>query len=243
MSIQPVGTIVQLNRYPVKSFGGESLSSSQVDTHGLYGDRARAFIDETKEGWDRYYTARNYAGMLEYKAKLVGEGTAHAFPEVQITGPDSRIREWNEELLAEIESHSKNKLTLLEYAPDRDGVLAVDSDGILIITDRSLRLLADAWGKSLDYRRFRANIVIAVNNDAGHEREWIGKQLRVGDIALHVKSECDRCSMITIDPDRLEKDSSLLRTVNEKFGLNFGVYANVEQTGTLSIGDAVYVTE
>lgn len=243
MSNKPIGTIAQLNRYPVKSLAGESLASCHVDAHGLYGDRARAFIDDTKAGWDRYYTARNYAGMLDYKARLVREGSEHAFPPVEITGPDGRIYEWNDKLLAEIQPHARNKLTMLDYVPGNDGVLAVDSDGILIITDKSLRLLEQLWGKELDKRRFRANIVLAISDDAGHEREWIGKRLTAGEARLLIQSECERCSMITIDPDRLEKDSSLLKTVNEKFGLSFGIYASVEHTGQIAVGDAVYMTE
>ncbi|WP_307476354.1 MOSC domain-containing protein [Paenibacillus harenae] len=243
MSNKPIGTIVQLNRYPVKSFAGESLASCRVDAHGLYGDRARAFIDDTKDGWDRYYTARDYAGMLEYKAKLAREGSEQAFPPVEITGPDGRIYEWNDKLLARIQTHARNKLTMVDYAPGNEGLLAVDSAGILIITDESLRLLERLWGKELDKRRFRANIVLAIDKDAGHEREWIGKRLSVGEVRLQIHSECERCSMITIDPDRLEKDSTLLRTVNEKLGLSFGVYASVEHTGRLAVGDAVYMTE
>jgi uncharacterized protein YcbX len=48
LSNQPIGEIIQINRYPVKSFAGESLTTSKIEAYGVYGDRSHAFIDETK---------------------------------------------------------------------------------------------------------------------------------------------------------------------------------------------------
>ncbi|WP_419872284.1 MOSC domain-containing protein [Candidatus Pristimantibacillus sp. PTI5] len=50
---------------------------------------------------------------------------------------------------------------------------------------------------------------------------------------------CDRCSMVTLDPDTLERDGTLLKKINEEMNLNFGVYASVEKTGVIHAGDQV----
>jgi len=63
MDSQPIGKIVQINRYPVKSFAGEKLNSVGLELYGLYGDRSHAFVDDTKEGWSRYITARKIPEM------------------------------------------------------------------------------------------------------------------------------------------------------------------------------------
>lgn len=243
LSAKTIGRIAQINRYPVKSFAGESLASCRIDAYGLYGDRSRAFIDETKSGWDQYFTARNSASMLGYTAKLTSGDEGGAFPKVRITAADGRKLEWDESLLAEIQALSKNKLALKQFSPVHDELLGVDEGGILVITDKSLRRLEELWGKPLDGRRFRANLLIETNEEAGDEQDWIGKQLKIGDVVLDIQSACSRCSMITIDPERLDRDSSLLKTVNEYMQLAFGVYASVRKTGAISAFDEVQLTD
>lgn len=239
----PIGEIVQMNRYPVKSFAGESVETSQVEMYGLYGDRSHAFIDETKEGWSRYITARGIPQMLGYKARLLGEGSEHVFPKVHITSPDGRIFNWDEDLLAEMQTYSKKKISLLDYKPHNEELLAVDDSSILIITDASLRKLENLWGKRLDKGRFRANLVVSLSDETDNESEWFGKRLKIGSAELEVDSYCERCSMITIDPDSLERDPSLLKKVNEEMNLKFGVYASVKKRGIISVGDKVFLAD
>lgn len=241
MSNQPIGEIIQINRYPVKSFAGERITSSKIEAYGIYGDRSHAFIDETKEGWDTYITARQIPGMLAYKAELVGDGSEDMFPAVRVTSPDGRVLDWNAELLSEIQSYSKHKLTMIDYSAETKELLAVDTGSILIITDESLRTLERIWGKKLDERRFRANIVVSLRNNGCKEREWLGKRLLIGNAEFLVDSECERCSMITIDPDTFERDASLLKKVHEEMNLNFGVYASVVKTGKINVGESVYL--
>lgn len=59
-----IGEISEINRYPVKSFAGEGLETCKMDTYGLYGDRFCAFYDETMEGWQSFFTARDIPNML-----------------------------------------------------------------------------------------------------------------------------------------------------------------------------------
>ncbi|NEW07637.1 MOSC domain-containing protein [Paenibacillus sp. SYP-B3998] len=238
-----IGEISEINRYPIKSFAGERLETCIVETYGLYGDRCYAFIDETKEGWESFFTARTIPNMLAYKAKLIGEGFQHELPKVSVTSPDNRIFNWNEELLNEMQRFSKKKMSMKSYQSQNADLMAVDSSSLLIITDSTLRNLEKIWGKSLDKRRFRANLVVTVDEGAGNECEWIGKRVAVGSAELQIDTYCERCSMITIDPDDLERDSSLLRKVNEEMNLSFGVYASVKKTGHIHTGEKVYLLD
>ncbi|SFT15371.1 MOSC domain-containing protein [Paenibacillus sp. BC26] len=237
-----IGTITAINRFPVKSLGGEALQSSRIENYGLYGDRSHAFIDETKEGWDQYFTARTAPAMLHYRASLeAGAETTDHFAGLRITAPDGRSMQWDDALLQEIQPYSKQKLSLLAHTPESLDLLAVDAASILIITDSSLRKLEAMWGKPLDPLRFRANLLVTLDDNAPDEYEWLSKQLSVGSAQLQVDLFCDRCSLITIDPETLERDASLLRTVNERLKLNFGVYASVKQAGQVQVGDPVYL--
>ncbi|WP_248930365.1 MOSC domain-containing protein [Paenibacillus hamazuiensis] len=240
MTIQLLGEITHIARYPVKSFAGESLAGGKLERYGLYGDRSHSFIDETKEGWDSYFTARDIPDMLRYRAELAGEDSENEFPEVRVTAPDGRTFSWNEELLREIQTYSGRKMSMKRHTPDSTDLLAVDEGSLLIVTDVSLRRLEAFWGKPLDPRRFRANIVVAADDESCHESRWIGKRLSIGEAELHIDVPCERCSMIAIDPDTLERDTSLLKKVHEVMDLQFGVYASVRKPGLIHVGDKVY---
>lgn len=232
-----VGEIMEITRYPVKSFAGESVDACRVDTYGLYGDRFCAFYDETKEGWDRYVTARDIPDMLAYTAKLVDDN-------ICVTSPAGRAFGWNEELSEEMQGYARNKITMSTYKaphPEDPALMAVDQASILIISDVSLRKLESLWGKRLDKRRFRANLTVALDHDTFSELDWIGKRLVVGDAELQIHTRCQRCSMITIDPDTQERDLSLLKRVHEEMDLCFGVYASVKKTGLVQVGQRVYL--
>jgi uncharacterized protein YcbX len=243
MSLPTIGEISEINRYPVKSLAGERLASCKLESYGLYGDRCYAFIDETKEGWDAFFTAREIPEMLAYQAKLIGEGSENEYPQVIVTSPEGRSFGWNEDLLADLQRYTKRKMSMSSYETQTKGLKAVDAAGILIVTDSSLRKLETIWGKGLDNRRFRANLVVSLSNDRFEEGGWIGKRLSIGGAELQIDSYCERCSMITIDPDTLERDPSLLRKVNEQMDLHFGVYASVVKTGQVRVGDKVQFVE
>ncbi|CAN7613999.1 MOSC domain-containing protein [Paenibacillus sp. LjRoot153] len=230
-----IGKISEINRYPIKSFAGERLTSCQIEAYGMLGDRFGTFYDESKSGWWRYFTGRNMPNMLTYQA-------SYHDGDIRITAADGRIFGWDKELLKEMQSQTKTPLTmsrLMEAHPEHPQLLSVDGASILLITDSSLRKLESLHGKDLDQRRFRGNFVVALDGDKCTEAEWIGRQIAIGEVQLQVDSYCERCAMITIDPDTQEKDSSLLKKVNEGFNLQFGVYASVVKTGQIRLGDSV----
>lgn len=234
-----VGKITEINRYPVKSFAGESLSACQVEKYGLHGDRYCAFYDETKEGWASFITARDIPELLSYQAKLA-EGY------IQVTSPSGRSFGWDEELRNEIQDFTKRKISMTEIKaphPEDPELMSVDLGSILIATERSMHKLETMMGKQIEMRRFRPNIVISLEEQAADEREWMGKTLVIGETELQIHSFCKRCAMVTIDPDTLERDPSLLRVINEEMDLTFGVYASVKKTGRIAVEDKIFLRD
>lgn len=241
-----IGEVVQISRYPIKSMAGENLESTRIDIYGLYGDRSHAFIDVTKEGWDRYITARQLPQMLGFKAKLGGNPSLDLdeFPPVEIISPDGRLYTWNIALLDEIQSYSETKLSMLRCKPDSTDLLAVDTGAILIISEQSLHKLERLLENSIDIRRFRPNLVISLNSQLiSSDAALIGRSLRIGSAELHITEECERCSMITIDPDTYERDPAILKKVNEEMNLFFGLYASVAKVGEVNVGDKVWMAD
>jgi uncharacterized protein len=240
--LNTLGRVSEMYRYPVKSMAGESLTAGHIEAYGMYGDRSHAFVDETEQGWDRFVTARDIPELLDYRASLQGEGSNHEFPEAAVWDREGNSFSWNDRLLREIQARSSRQISMLRYTPDSKELLGVDTGSLLLITDGTLKQLEQAWGKPLDKRRFRANVVIALADDSLHEGKWIGRQLQIGDdVLLKVDEYCERCAMITIDPDTIAKDPSLLKTVVIEMHGFFGVYASVVKTGHIREGDAVYL--
>lgn len=234
-----VGDIGEINRYPIKSFGGESLDECEIQDYGMLGDRFATFYDESKEGWWKYITCRNIPNLLAYQARFI-DG------DIRVTAADGRSFGWDEALHAEIQSQYGKPITMSrprDPHPEHPHLLSVEGASILLVTDATMRKLEAMWGKTLDQRRFRGNFVVRAADDSVFEGDWIGKRLEIGDVQLQVDQFCERCVVITMDPDTLEKDPSLLRKVNEEFQLHFGVYASVVKPGRIRIGDQVKVLE
>lgn len=236
-----VGEIRNIHRYPVKSFAGEPLETCKIEPYGLLGDRYCCFYDETKKGWKRYITARNIPKMLSYQAHYINE-------EIHVTAADGRKFDWDATLLEAIQSHTKTPISMSQIKdphpqPELSQLFSVDEASILLITDASLKRLEAEWGHAVDHRRFRGNLVIALHDDSLFEGDWIGHRLKIGDVELQVDSTCERCVVITMDPDSLEKAPSLLKKLNQSFNLQFGVYASVVKTGEVRVGDTVELVE
>ncbi len=85
----PVGRVVGLWRYPVKSMGGQGVESALLDERGLHGDRLWAVRDLED---DRTGTARRMPALLRCTARYAEEPDADAGPgratPVLVTLPD-----------------------------------------------------------------------------------------------------------------------------------------------------------
>jgi uncharacterized protein YcbX len=118
-----------------------------------------------------------------------------------------------------------------------------DAFPIHIVTDRSLATLAAlAPGSDFDVRRFRPNLVVAVEPDVDGgfpEQDWLGRRIRVGDVELEVAASCPRCSMVTHEFSDLVADPRVLRTIVRDADQNVGVYATVVAPGNVETGSPV----
>ncbi|MFC6650149.1 MOSC domain-containing protein [Paenibacillus rhizoplanae] len=236
-----VGQIRSINRYPVKSFAGEALEACKVVSYGVEGDRYCSFYDMTKKDWSQYITARKIPKMMSYKAEYAGE-------DIRVTAADGRVFGWDQELLDEIQSLTSTEITMSAFkAPHPEEkhpeLLSVDGASILLVTDKSLKKLEALWGKPVDQRRFRGNFLVEVSEDSPGEEEWLGRRLSIGSTVLQVDSYCERCVMITTNPDTLERDSSLLKQVYKELKQQFGVYASVITPGEVRLGDQVVMQD
>ena len=230
-----VGIASDLWRFPVKSFAGERLRKAFFGPFGVLGDRRCAAIDEKGQ----VLSARRVSGLLGFAASYTDE----AATVLQITTPSGQV------VTPEDPSISEELWPLL----DGPGQIAYASAGVHdvapvhLLSTASLAELGRRVGDDeIDRRRFRANLIVEVaDGEAFTETSWIGKSLQVGQSGpvLHVISPTERCAVTTFDPETLERNPEVHRTIANERENFFGAYAIVAAPGWVSIGDEMTVTE
>ncbi|WP_460834947.1 MOSC domain-containing protein [Nocardioides hungaricus] len=101
----------------------------------------------------------------------------------------------------------------------------------------------------VDARRFR--MLIEFSGGTAHvEDSWAGMLIGVGDTVLRAAGRVKRCAATTRDPDTGRVDLQTLRMINGYrdrqqtelgVGTTFGIYADVVEPGTVSVGDPLVV--
>jgi uncharacterized protein YcbX len=104
----------------------------------------------------------------------------------------------------------------------------------------SHRAVADKAGVALSNLRWRGNIWFDTGT-AWDEFDWIGKDVAIGGALLRVREPIRRCLHTAANPETGERDVDTLGILNSWDHQDFGVYAEVIQSGQVAIGDAIEV--
>jgi hypothetical protein len=225
-SFKVVGTIVQIWRYPVKSMTGERLDSCRIDPTGLEADRRWALVDGTANRAGKLFTATEDKQLMRYRARLQWGG-------VEVLTPAGEAAPLDDSLVAAIAQATHRPLTLRDLAGAN-----FDDSPVLIVNMASVAAFALEAGIPVDHRRFRANLYVE-GFEPEEEARWIGRRLRVGSAELEVVKPCERCVVITHDPDTTETSPALLRVLTKTSDANMGVYCRVVRPGVVAMGDRI----
>lgn len=98
----------------------------------------------------------------------------------------------------------------------------------------------------LDPRRFR--MLIEVDGvDPYEEDGWQGRRVRFGEAIARIGDRMNRCVMTTLDPDTGQQNAPVLEALAgyRKVGneVLLGVYGDVDQPGSIAVGDDVVVLD
>lgn len=223
--------LAEIWRYPVKSMAGESLEEAELATSGVEGDRLCQVRLEDRLG-HRVVTSRSRPQLLGHRARIGAGG------EILVDG-----RPWNEaSVAADVEraAGAGARLVRTEFAAERFDILP-----LLVMTDGAIAEISHAslaaGSVETDRRRFRPNLLLGGVPGLA-ERGWQGRRLRIGNAPGVVVAMADlrgRCVMTTFDPDTLEQEPRVLRTVVERTGGVLGLNAEVVRGGRVRVGDPV----
>lgn len=208
--MRKIGTVAELNRYPVKSMLGEALATVDVGTEGLAGDRTCALIDTATGNVVTAKLPHRWRRMLEFSARCADP----AGRDISITTPDGAVlTAGGETTNAALSSALGRDVVVAFLRPpgiemeraDPDEVAAAGAanavradklplgmaapDGgffdyapVHVITTASLdRVAAQSLAGVAEPARFRANIVIDTGDEPPFvENDWVGGILAIG---------------------------------------------------------------
>lgn len=207
-------TVAGMWRYPVKSMSGERLTRAEITAAGIAGDRVVQVYD--RHG--RVATARTCPRLLGLRATLGPDG------EPLVDGRPW----WSPEVAASVEAAVGPGARLQRFdGPERFDILP-----LLVCTDGAV----STFGR--DVRRLRPNLLIG-GVDPAAEREWQGATLEMRDATVRLADLRGRCVMTTYDPDTIEQDPRVLRTIVRQFGGRLCLNGGVGRPGTIEEGDSV----
>ena len=232
---RPVGRVVGLWRYPVKSMGAEALSFVDVSWHGFAGDRRWAFIrsDVPQSGFP-WLTLREREDMSHYRPSF-DEPERPDKSATIVRTPWGAIFDVTDRALAE--ALGPGVLRAIKH--DR-GIF--DTFPLSLITTQSIARLGEMVGGSLDVQRFRPNILVQTCDETPFaEDSWVGCVLRIGGLTMRVDKRDGRCAVITIDPITTERNPAILRAVAQDRPGCLGIYGSTVEPGRVALKDCVFI--
>ena len=129
-----------------------------------------------------------------------------------------------------------------KYGAPGDVVSFADGYPVLVANQGSLDDLNGRLETPASMRQFRPNLVV---EGAGAWAEDAWTRVHAGDVTLRVVKPCDRCTVVTIDPDsdvpvaRREPLATLAKLRARENKVYFGQNAVPETFGRLRVGDEV----
>jgi uncharacterized protein len=228
---RPVGRVVKLWRYPVKSMAAEPLTEVEVSWHGFAGDRRWAFIrDGVPQSGFPWLTLRERADMNHYRPSFVDPAQPDKSPAVVQT-PAGVVFDVTDPALAR-ELYPAGTRVIKQNR----GIF--DTFPLSLVTTQTIARLGEMVGAQLDVERFRPNILVEAADQAPfQEDEWVGHVLRIGGMSMRVDKRDGRCVVITIDPVTTERNPAILRTVAQDRQGCLGVYGSTVMPGRVAVGD------
>jgi len=248
--------VVRFNVTPVKSTQLHHPDEIRLGPKGVVGDRAFFFVD----GNGKRFSGATKAPILpirsEYDARrdhlelalpngVVVAGTPEPTDEGLVVNfygrpvPAHIVGGPFEEALTEYAGHP-----LRLARPDREGE-ALDVRPVTMVSIESVEELARRGGHDGDLSpaRFRMTIELDGASSPHEEDTWRSRRVRLGDATLLIEDPVPRCVVTTLDPATAKRDFPTLKVIKDYRGvsangdLDFGVYADVIEPGTVRVGD------
>jgi len=259
-------TLSEINIYPIKSLGGISLQSSEVEERGLKFDRRWVLVDDS----NTFFTQRDFPEMALIKVSIENSGLKlnhktktfdplfipydfeHSKTDKVVIWKDtvvgefynSQIDDWFSEIIG-IKCHLVKMPESSERKVDRNYVenkIVSFADGypFLIIGQASLEDLNSRMEIPIPMNRFRTNFVFTGGNSFD-EDNW--NKFKIGNVIFKAVKPCARCVITTTNQETAERLQEPLLTLSKYRKIDnkvmFGMNLVCESTGEVKVGDII----
>jgi hypothetical protein len=242
--------VTQLFRHPLKSHGREELREV-VLTAGqpMPWDRLWAVAHDSSKadgsGWVPYanFSVGTKAPKLAAINAVLDEDSetltlSHPDRPDLVFRPDSdgdRLVDWVQPLVPQNRALPARIVRL-----SNRGFTDTDYPSVSLCNAATHRAVADKSGKALSNLRWRGNIWFDTDT-AWQEFDWVDRDVSIGGAVLRIRERIQRCLHTTASPKTGERDVDTLALLNTWDHQDFGVYAEVIQSGPVTVGDKVEV--
>ncbi len=244
--------VAQLWRHPIKGHGHEALDKVSLEEGStLPFDRCWAVAHETSQidwdaapAWQRcgnFIRTDKVPALMALRASFDEKSRAVTLSHPELEDltfcPDDKTDRnaflvWISPLYPENRARPK----ALYWAGGR-GLTDSAFASVSLNSLSSLKELSAAAGRDVSPLRFRGNIWID-DVEPFKELDWVGKEIAVGTTRLRIVERTERCMATTANPETGQRDIPMLDMLEKNFGhLDFGVRAEVVQSGEVAIGD------
>lgn len=224
--------LTSIRRYPVKSMGGESLDTVEVDARGLVGDRWFAVVDgdgKLASGKSSRRFRRRDA-VFDHRARTLPDG------EVEVT---DGVAAW---LVGSTDLDVALSASMGAQVRVEPEVATPHQDGgqVSLVGTATLHWFAREWGVDADPRRLRVNLVVETD-EPFVEEGWVAHRLTIGSTVLTVDAKVPRCRMIDLAQDSAAARERWLTRLTAERDMCAAVYLDVTKPGSMRVGDEVTV--
>lgn len=230
--------VATLHIYPVKACRALALDEATLGPLGLEGDRRFAFVGDD----GRALTQRDVSSLATVSPALEAGalrldlgGLAQLAVSASSFTESCRVEVWEtlvparaapRSLVSAAADYLGVPLRLVMLDPQAERAF-VDARPVLVITTG---MLAELNVPGVGMERFRPNVVLE------GAQSWTA--LEGEEVLLRSDKPCGRCEVTTIDQaSGVRRGPEPLRTLNERYGGNFGLYCRVARAGRLRRGE------
>ena len=245
-------SVKAIYRYPIKGLSPQAMTGVALEPGGAFPfDRVFALarpgapIDPVEPKWAKkslFLMLMLDDGLAELKTHLDPE--THRLTVMQGNAQllDADLDDEGE--WPAVEAFFRTRVAALRETPrlvrSRGGHFMDKPENLIsLINLATVRSLERQWGYEIDPLRFRANIYID-GGEPWEEFDWIGADIRLGDVVMNVDRRNGRCGATNVNPLTGRRDLDIPGSLRAAFGhKDLGVYLTTRVGGAIALGDAV----
>ena len=251
--------ISSIHYCPVKSISFQNINSCEIKKNlGIDNDRIFAFSrnvdlekakliekDAKERKLNNFLTLKNSPVLNKYNfiyenRKLTLTSNNKDIISISADNPNERLLLSNK--LMELENSLPQPISLLKnkdypfYDTSHSNKVF---NSMSLINLNSIKDFENKINEKIQIQRFRANFYVD-GIEAWEERNWVGKIIKINNIAFKVEKNIPRCVAINLKPKTDDNSLNLLQSLKKTYNhFDMGIYLVALDDGKIQIGNKI----